>query len=273
MQNIDKNVFVLYSIFIKGSVTRGGTMKTKLLQINNNRGILVDKKDNKGNKIIVIMIGGFERAATTEKKFKKLADNLSLSSFRFDWSGIGLSDGEFSNVTVSSMKKELNSIVKELGKNYKRFMVVAHSLGCCVVADMEFEKKVLIAPALNQKELLRYYFVVSNFKEKEITWDNYRRYLNERKFLKYCKKEDKMTKKNFIGSDYFIENKDKDYSKIIKNNKSVLHIHGDKDDKVPIESLNVKFINSIIVKGGDHDLERPDMMEQWLPQAIKFIEN
>ncbi len=248
-------------------------MKTRLLEINKNRGILVDKNTD----LIVVMIGGFERSATTEKKFKKIADNLQVSSFRFDYSGVGLSDGDFSKITVSSMKKELKNVLVELKKNYSKFIIVAHSLSACLVVNSnDFEKIILMAPALNQKELLRYYFVLSNIKEEnineKISWNNYQKYLDKDKFLKDCLLENKMTKKNHISSAYFLENKDKDYSKIAEDKKNILHIHGDKDDKVPLESLNIKFTNLITVKNGDHDMERPDMIRQWIQKTIDFIE-
>lgn len=243
-------------------------MKTKLLKIKDNRGIFLEK----GSDRIAVMIGGFERAATTEKKFKELADQLSISSFRFDYSGVGLSDGNFRNMTIGSMKKELRGVLEEFDWDYKKIIIVSHSLSGCVVSDMKLFKRVMISPALNQKELLRYYFVVSNFKnKKKIEWHNYRDYLNENEFLEYCAGKGKMTKSNFIDSDYFIENKDKDYSELVRGDDNILHIHGDKDDKVPIESLNVDFPRSIIVKKGNHDLERPDMIRQWIDETVKFI--
>jgi len=243
-------------------------MKTKLLEINNNRGIFVDKASKK----IAIMIGGFERATTTEKKFKELADKVLISSFRFDYSGIGLSDGDFRNMTVHSMQEELKGVIKNIGKNNKEIIIVSHSLSACVITEMDFYKKVFISPAFNQKELLRYYFTLSKWKgDKKIDWDNYRDYFNEKNFLEDCMKEGKMTKSNFISSGYFMENKDKDYSAFIKDSDHVLYIHGDKDEKVPMGSINMNFSNSIIVKDGDHDLERPDMMNQWIKKVVEFI--
>jgi len=249
-------------------------MITKLLKINNNRGILVDRSSDHA----VLMVGGFERSATTEKKFKIIADNINMSSFRFDYSGVGLSDGDFSNITVNSMKKELNDVLTELKRmNYKKFSVVAHSLSACVVVDIAFEKKILIAPALNQEKLLRYWFTISNIEKQKISenvdWGNYKKYFNEEAFLQDCKREDKMTKQNYISPAYFLENKDSDYFNLLKSESNILHIHGDKDDKVPIESLSGKFTKSIIVNGGDHDMERPDMIKQWLDSTIKFIED
>jgi hypothetical protein len=225
------------------------------------------------------MCGGFERSATTEKKFKKLADELiknNISSFRFDYAGTGLSDGDFSKNTVKRMTDDFKRAYKKI-KKFETISVVAHSLSGCVIAaalknNNNFHRIVLIAPALNQKNLLRYWFVAQNFKNKKITWDNFRRYLSEPAFLADCRKRGKMTKSNCISPDYFLENKDKDYSEYFAGLDNVLLIHGDKDDKVPLKSLNIEFKNKIIVKGGDHDMERPDMFKQWIKKAVNFID-
>lgn len=78
-----------------------------------------------------------------------------------------------------------------------------------------------------------------------------------------------------------MENKDKDYSEILpvqgppldrlNVEENILHIHGDSDDKVPLDSLGVEFKRKIIVKNGDHDLERPDMIKQWLLGTVSFL--
>jgi len=262
--------------------------QTKLIEFKNKtnnilRSILViGEKVEKG----VLMCGGFERSATTEKKFKILADELAeqnIASLRFDYAGCGLSDGDFSKITVEKMRDDFKNAVKNLQNktSCKNISVIAHSLSACVIASLIkkslFEKIILIAPALNQKNLLRYWFAVSAMKKQkpdsEITWENFKDYLDEEQFQEDCVRIDKMTKASYISADYFLENKDKDYSNLLSDNKNVLYIHGDKDDKAPLASLNIKFQNSIIIKGGDHDLERPDMMEQWLKSAVDFIKN
>lgn len=253
-------------------------MYTKLIEFKNKklRGILVT---NKKSKKCVLMCGGFERSATTEKKFKKLADELikkNISSFRYDYGGVGLSDGNFSEITVKKMSNIIKLAREQLKKEIgcKDISVVAHSLAGCAVAqgfkNNYFNKIILLAPALNQKELLRYWFVINN-KTKKIIWKNYKKYLNESAFLTDCKRKDKMTKLNCIAPAYFLENKDIDYSVYLKNLDDVLLVHGNEDDKVPIESINVNFKNKIIVKGGDHDLERPDMFKQWIKEAVNFL--
>jgi len=228
----------------------------------------------------VICPHGFERAGTTEKKFKKLTDRLAkkgVFSFRFDYTGCGLSDGDFRYTTVSSLKNDLEKAISIFKRNVKikKLVVVTHSLSACVVAKYgvkKFYKIVLISPALNQKELLRYWFVKLNYPKEDINWLNYQKFLNEKEFIKYCQIKLRMTKSNWISNKYFLGNKDVDCAPFFEESKNkVLHIHGEKDNKVPLESLSISFPKKIIVKEGDHDLERPDMIRQWLGKTINFI--
>jgi len=261
---------------------------SKLVEFQNKngdtlRGILNDAETDH----VVIFVHGFERTTATEKKFKDLADTLftaGVSSFRFDFTGTGLSDGDFKYTTVTGMADDLKNAILEAQKYGKRISVVAHSLGTCVVAkqieedDSEvFDKIVLLAPALNQKDLLRFWFTVSMMKKEDsslkITWSNYKHHLDEDKFLEDCSRGDKIARTHYIQSDYFLENKNKDYEKVFKSMENILHIHGDDDDKVPLDSLGIEFKNKFIVKNGDHDLERPGMIKQWLPQAVGFLED
>lgn len=261
-------------------------LQTKLVEFSNKtndliRGILLSSGDSAK---AVLMCGGFERSATTEKKFKVLADKLAennISSLRFDSTGCGLSDGDFSTVTVERMADDTRRAIVFLRKETKakNISIFCHSIAACVIANLlneiNFEKIILIAPALNQKNLLRYWFAKQEGENKnsniEINWGNFKNYLDEDKFQKDCLRADKMAKFNYISSAYFLENKDRDYSGLFKTTQNILHIHGSKDDKVPPESLNVKFGNEIIVKGGDHDMERPDMFNQWINKAIDFL--
>jgi len=260
--------------------------KTKLIEFTNKtgdalRGILLS---NGKSVKAVLMCGGFERSTTTEKKFKATADELAknnIISLRFDYTGCGLSDGDFSQITAERMAGDIQNAADFLKKEVevKNIFVICHSLSACAIGslpkDMNFEKIVLLSPALNQKDLLRYWFTISAMEKRnpgtKVNWSNFKNYLDEKNFQEDCLRTDKMTKANYISSAYYLENRDKDYSGYFKNNQNALHIHGDKDDKVPLESLNVKFENEIIVKGGDHDLERPDMFGQWVNKAVDFI--
>ncbi len=265
-------------------------MKTQLFEIPNNenqnlRGIIVapDNQIQGG----VICLHGFERCSSTEKKFKALSNSLvkkMVAVLRLDFSGCGLSDGDFKYITIEKQADEfivaLRRLKEKIGQ--QKISVVAHSLGACVLAtkideiEEEIEKIILIAPALNQRDLMRYWFVISQMKksnlEVEITWQNYKQYLDERAFQEDCERTDKTTKANYINSKYFLNAKDFDFSNKFNSTKDrVLHIHGSKDIAVPIESLNTRFPNQIIIENGDHDLEKPNQLEQWKDKAVDFL--
>lgn len=266
-------------------------MKTRLVEFPNTkdeilRGILVEM--NKKSLIGVIFLSGFERDGTTEPKFKDLADRLAskgIPSLRFDFSGLGLSDGNFKNTTLENWTKEFSKAYDFFKSNsqVEEIYIVAHSLGCCVLGNYlkknpnNIEKAVLISPALNQKDLMRYWFVSGKLKkenpEQTIDWNNYQNFLKEEEFEKDVNKTDKMSKYNFIDSEYFKECSKLDLSNDFKNYKNkFLHIHGEKDIAVPIESLGIEFSNKIIVKGGDHDMERPNQRVQWIEGAVEYLQ-
>lgn len=263
-------------------------MKTELIELagakgNTLRGILSWRGTSER---VVLMLHGFERAASTEPKFKRLADALGqvgVASFRLDFTGCGLSDGDFQQNTTSSYVEDARLMISYLKeKGLQPYAVVAHSLAACVVTSLDledqqaFERVVLLAPALNQKQLLRYWFVKNLMKKKDplfrVTWGNYSEFLDEAAFVTDCEKVDRMSKANFVGAEYFLQNKEHDYSeRYIPSLSKTLLIHGSGDDTVPLESLSTSFPRQLIVKNGDHDLERPDLIKQWLPDAVRFL--
>ncbi|OGZ10740.1 MAG: hypothetical protein A3D65_01735 [Candidatus Lloydbacteria bacterium RIFCSPHIGHO2_02_FULL_50_13] len=234
----------------------------------------------------VLMLPGYERAASSEPKFKRLADKLEksqIASLRLDYSGCGLSDGEFGANTVASYADDVVRALKSLRKRgFKKFRVVAHSLSACIVAhlyaaqEIEFDRIVLIAPALDQRALQRYWFVRNTMRRQNrtfrVTWQNYGTFLNEQEFAEDCARTDKMTGKNYVGGIFFPENKDRDYQNDFRPlaGKTLL-VHGEHDDIVPIESLGIEYPQSSIVPRGDHELERPDMTRVWLPHAADYL--
>lgn len=237
----------------------------------------------------VIFIHGFERTSL-EYKFKNIADKIKgkVSLFYFDFSGGLLSDGSFEDISAEKLSKELDSAIQVFKSHcpeVKNIVLVAHSFGCPVVLKYLAEKKdstlkiVLLAPAFNQKELQRFWFASYVNSDKEITWDNFKGNFSEEEFEKMMKKPQRMSKAHYISNEYFLENKEIDYQNLFEsfkiNFEKMLVVHGDKDDKVPLESndkfLGFKNLKQIKVKGGNHDLQRPDMVEQYLEEIIDFI--
>lgn len=253
---------------------------TKIIEFKNKkgeilRGLLDEAKSSRG----AVFVHGFERT-TVESKFKSLNDRLkgSANLLRFDFSGCGLSDGTFFDFSVKKAVEELNEAVDVLiaETKVKEVYLIGHSVAGCIIAeylkkyDTKIDKVILLAPALNQRELLRYWFARGQNKKESVTWQNYKKYLNEKDFLKDIKTKQKMLKDHFISSQYFLENYEKDYNDELSNSEHDIYvIHGDSDDKVPPESNKLR--PNIIVKKGDHDLQRPDMISQWLDKTTNYL--
>lgn len=261
---------------------------TSIIEFKNHNGEilrgLINKADSQKG---VIFIHGFERT-TIEYKFKNVVDKLigKINMLRFDFSGCGLSDGRFDDITADKLSKEIEIALRVFKKecpNIKNIVIIAHSFGCC--AALKFmagnkgivSKVIFFAPAFNQKELQRFWFTVSKNKEKEITWDNFHDYFSGEEFEKEMSKEKKLTKAHCISNEYFLENKEMDYQSLLKDlevdERKIFIVHGDMDESVPFESNNklpgdVKIIK---VQNGDHDLQRVDMVEQYINQVTDFI--
>ena len=176
------------------------------------RGVLQDpKKDSSKG---VIFVGGFERAGTAEPKFRDLASQLydaNVPSLRFDFSGLGLSERGFVGSTVDNWTGEFGSAYDALVSNtgVTDVYVIAHSLGACIVGKFlearpgTLKGGVLIAPAFNQRDLMRYWFVSGQYKKDpdiEVTWGNYRDLLDEDAFQKDAQNSSKKSKYNVICS-------------------------------------------------------------------------
>jgi len=260
-------------------------MITKLLEFKNQRqellrGILAIGGGD--NQHVVIMLGGFERAGTTERKFKILADELAkndVASFRFDAADCGLSDGSFYHMTTKSLSEDILSAIDFLKiQGYERFSIVGHSLAACAISllldEIVFEKIVLISPALNQRDLLRLWFAQKNNKDAEVNWENYKEHYKESDFILDLE-NDMLTKTHKINREYKVENQAVDYSENYNkiSTDKILLIQGNNDDKVPLESINVNFSNKMIIDKGDHDLEKAGIIEGWYKNAVDFLKN
>jgi pimeloyl-ACP methyl ester carboxylesterase len=261
---------------------------TKLIEFKNHKGeTLRGLWDLASSKKDLICVHGFERT-TVESKFKNIVNklNFKFNLLRFDFSGCGLSDGNFKDLTVKKQTKELDKVIKEIQgvTSAKTISFVAHSFGCVVVMNYLVENRVdvgkivFLAPALNQRALHRFWFTKDNVK-KDIAWANYLKHFSKLKesFKREMAISPKMTKEHFISNKYFLENKDIDYQNLFEripfNLDKILIVHGNTDDKTPLES-NDKLpakIKKIIVSDGDHDLQRPDMTKQYLKKIINFL--
>jgi len=260
----------------------------KLIEFKNQDGVILRGVLRKGTvPRAVIFSHGLERTSITEQKFKRLGDVLvarGVSSFAFDYTGSGLSDGDFSRTTVQRLADDFiracDTLKKETG--ISDICAVGHSISGCVLGVIRktrpelLSKIVLLGPALNIYEILHLKFVQDIARKKKIcepiTWQNFHTFFSEEEFAVWCASGTVVLRTNRLGNDFFTENMHKDYSECFSGDTSdILHIHGDADNRVPLESFTISFANAIIIPQGDHELERPDFMAQWLDPCVEFL--
>jgi hypothetical protein len=261
---------------------------TKIIEFKNQqdetlRGLLDEAQSDLG----IVFVHGFERT-TVEAKFKNIVDALKgrANMFRFDFSGSGLSDGNFEDLTVNTLARDLKTAVATFQAAcpiIKKINFVAHSLGAAIVLKFLVEEKktdskaIFLAPGFNQKELMKYWFVQSRMKKEkvEINWVSFRDYFSEEDFQTDLKIEKRLTKEHYLKNNYFLENEKADFQELLNrlSASNFLIIHGDADESVPFESNNSlpKEIKIIKVAKGNHDLQRPNMVEQYLSTTIDFL--
>jgi len=176
---------------------------------------------------VVIICHGYQNTKS-DRKFIRLARTLrdvGILVFRFDFEGCGDSEGNSKEIMVEKEVSDLNlayrTVLKECDVDHKRIAFVGASLGA-VVASLFVEKfKVQV------KTLV---FLSQGFRQKELFKDWY-----TKEDSAEIKKKGKLIKgEKEIGIDYYLENKNKDYSSVFsKLNLPILLIHGKEDKDVP----------------------------------------
>lgn len=251
------------------------------------RGLLAEPSSS-ARRHLVVCVHGFERCATTEKKFTAISEALverGHAVLRLDAEGCGISDGSFETMTVGQQAEQMGKVIDSLVSTDVLCSFIGHSLGACVVAEalqcldpVRLGRVVLFGPALDQASLRRYWFVTAEMKKQDasalVTWEQYRTHLDEHAYQQDCALPIRLVKTHRLGDAYFQEVKDRDYSPLFKTipAEQFLVVHGEQDTAVPLASVSVSS-KRLIVPGGDHDLERPDWVESWLPTVVDFFES
>lgn len=251
---------------------------------NTLRGLFSPAQSTKG----VIFIHGLERN-TSEYKFRNYWQSLEgqVNLFCFDFSGCGLSGGQFVDFTVEKSTEELALAIKkfqQLAPKMKSIGLVGHSIAGPITLNYLQEsnhglnKVVLLGPAFNQTELLKYFYVRAIFKgRKNINWSNYQQNFSAPAYKKFLAAKKHLRKAHYISNQYFQENVDLDYQDFFSGCqlaiKNIMLVQSKNDVKVPIQSNNrlPKEVKQIILTNADHDFERPDWVKQYLDKTIKFL--
>lgn len=262
-------------------------MKTVLLEWNNSDGIqlrgvgrILERPSSEG----VLLLAGFQRAASTAPKMKYLADRLAekgIQSLRLDYTGYGLSDGDAESTTLTRMIHDGESACAQLqDRGISTLHVVAHSIGGAVVASLIqvnphiFKKIILLAPGLNIKDLLKYQILRYMKKGKGYapSWADALKSGNMTTSVLQFLGNGIQLRDGYIKKEFFLELLTKDFTRAFDSfEHRVLHVYGDVDDLIPIESIPKQFPRMILVKKGDHELDQKFMIEQYLDACVSFL--
>ncbi len=206
----------------------------------------------KENKKVIVICHGF-CANKDRKRLIAIADIYAkngISALRFDFSGSGESEND--EITVENQVDDLKSaieFVKERG--YKDIGIQGESLGGLVsllVYNEDVKAIVLWAPVTAGKDKLEEVVVQEKLSKEELEEKGY-----------VIKKKDGRDFK--IPKKYFEERLKINQKKLLSRVKcSVLILHGDKDDVVPLEESKeaLQYLRDAkleVIKGGSHKLD------------------
>ena len=207
---------------------------------------------NKEKYPTVILAHGFGVTKEESGMFDNFANNLSevgILVFRFDFSGCGESDGDYSETSLSKLKSDLSKIfdfVKSQPKvDASSIGILGQSFGTAITISLEPKVKCLIMTSSisHPKEILIKLF-----------GDGY----NSNGISTGIRSNGAITK---VKPQFW---KDFDNYKLLDSIKNIhspiLFIHGEKDNKVPVFEMEAYFNNAnepkekIIIDGADHGL-------------------
>lgn len=215
----------------------------------------------------VILAHGF--GATKEEcgMFDSIAKHLSkigILVFRFDFSGCGKSDGDFSETSLSKLTSDLFQIIEHVKSkpnvDTSKIGILGQSLGTAITVALEPKVKCLImlGSSSHPKENLI-----------KIFGDGY----NPNGISTRLKPSGTINK---VKPHFW---KDFDNHKLLESIKKIhcpiLFIHGGKDDKAPISGMEAYFKNAnepkekIIIQGADHGL-RPHLDKMYKIVVVWF---
>jgi len=237
-------------------------------------GILHKPKTKKKVPLVIVCHGFW--ASKTRPRFVELGRELEkndIATLRFDFAGCGDSQGDFKKTNLYDEIKDLESVYKFVKKlkfiNKNKIGIYAESFGT-IVATLFINKHskiktlVLLAPALNQK-----YLIKSLYTREEIKFWKKNNYLD--------------IKKGRVGIKWLTAVENKDFSNEAEKIKMpTLVVFGSKDKVVPLKESKkvfqkIKSYKKLIeIKNGDHTFmehlpkkELIKVLTSWFKKCLK----
>jgi len=226
-------------------------MEEKISIFNKEKERLIGlKSTNKASKAI-ILVHGFGVTKEEYGLFDVLASKLIKNGFctyRFDFSGRGESEGDYSKTSLTKLKSDFEEIYNYVKSQHKEISIIAQSFGTCVylILNPEVKTAILMGSMANPK----------NYFNNVDKWD----VLNKKDISVRTKKTS--GEKILIDKQFWPDLEKYDLLELIKKvNCPLLFIHGEKDTSIPLELIQPLFDNAnlpkkkIIIKGAPHGMD------------------
>ena len=219
----------------------------------------------------IILVHGFGVTKEESGMFDSLAEILSkagLLVYRFDFSGCGESEGDYSETSLSKLKDDLGDILDFVRSqprvNNSKIGILAQSFGTATTITLEPKINCLImmGSVAHPKEV-----------NQNLFGDNY-----NPDGISSRKRSDGSTTR--VKPQFWRDFANHNLLESIKRiSCPILFIHGSEDDKVPISEMEIYFQNAnepkdkIIIQGADHGLRphREKMYEIALDWFKKYL--
>lgn len=219
----------------------------------------------------VILAHGFAAEKTEKGMFNDITKSLTENEFlvyRFDFSGCGESEGDYSKTSLTKLIKDLRSIidfVKEQPKvDTNRLALVGMSFGTSVAVTFnapEIKSYVLLGSVANPYEVLKNLFQQYTFNPERESF----RITSEGKHVK-------------MGPQFWKDFSNYDLPKSVSEiYKPICIIHGEKDSAAPLEEAKIFYDNAnepkklVVVKNSDHGFCEPSERSEMIKELTNWF--
>jgi len=249
-------------------------MKEKLFFKNSKKyklcGILSNPDFSKKEKV-VILCHGFttDKNSATNIVFEKILNENKISTFRFDFTGHGESEGNLGEITISEAVNDIECAISSLKKSgYSKIALVGSSFGglaslLCASKIDDLNLIALKSPVSDMYEL----FILQGGKRLIENWERHG-------YIDYSSSDGK----NFrLKYSLVKEAKEINAYKVASKIKiPVLIVHGDYDEAVPLAQSKklaslLRNCKLEIVKGADHRYSNPEHFNKMVSLISDFI--
>jgi putative redox protein len=235
---------------------------------------LVDFPKSQNDKLsAIILVHGFGAEKTEKGMFDDIAQILSENKFfayRFDFSGLGESEGDYSKTTLTKLTEDLRAIIDFVKfkprVNPSKIGILGMSFGVSVAVALnapEIQTYVLLGSVAHPYEVLKNLFMEYTFNPNGISF----RITSEGKHIK-------------MGPQFWKDFQKYDLLKIISEiHKPICIIHGEKDSAAPLAEAKIFYEAAnepkklIIVKNADHGFYEPNERKQMVTEAVNWFRN